>query len=77
MFGIPGAMLSVVEGNRKWYCDCASSLLGVYPLLPFPASADARTGPIWLEKVACTWRRYESGLTSMTLLKPGCAVGQW
>ena len=74
---MPGAMFSVVDGNRKWYCDCVTSPRGSYGALPLPASADARTGPIWLEKVGCTCSRYESGLTSITLLNPGCAVGQW
>ena len=54
--------------------DVAARLYGA---LPLPASADARTGPIWLEKVGCTCSRYESGFTSITLLNPGCAVGQW
>ena len=76
-FGMPGAMLTVVDGKRKWYWDCDTAPSGEYGALPFSASADARTGPIWLEKVGCTWSRYASGLTSMTLLKPGCAVGQW
>ena len=77
MFGGPGAMLTVVFGQRKWYCEWMTSPTGTNPDLPFGLSADSRTGPIWLEKVGETESAYESGSTSITLLKPGCAVGQW
>ena len=77
MFCGPGAMLMVVLGQRKWYCDCVTSPTGTYGALLLPLSAEARIGPIWLENVGETESAYASGSTSITLLKPGWATGQW
>ena len=51
-------MFSVVEGKRKWYCDCASSLLGVYAALAVPRERRcangrdlAREGRVHLEEI--------------------------
>ena len=51
MFAGPGAMFTVVFGQRKWYCDCFTSPTGTKGTLPLPLSADALIGPIWLENV--------------------------
>ena len=70
-------MFTVVFGQRKWYCDCFTSPTGTNGTLPLPLSAEALTGPIWLENVGETVSAYSSGSTSITLLKPGWAAGQW
>ncbi len=54
MFCGPGEMLIVVFGQMKWYCDWVTSPTGTYGTLPLPLSAEARMGPIWLEKVGET-----------------------
>ena len=78
MFAGPGAMLTVVLGQRKWYCELRHLAdRDVRGAARSPLSADARIGPIWLENVGETLSAYASGSTSITLLKPGWAVGQW
>ena len=64
---VPGEMLIVVLGQRKWYWDWRMS----------PERASSRSGPTWLKTPPSTESRYESGSTSITLLNPGCATGQW
>ena len=75
MFCGPGAMLIVVLGQRKWYCDWVTSPTGTYGRRCRGAPS-RESGPIWLENVGETESAYESGSTSITLLNPGWATGQ-
>ena len=73
---IPVLQVAWAEGGvsaaeRRAICDLARSR-GITA-----GSAADQQLTAWLDTRPSACRRYESGSTSITLLKPGCAVGQW
>jgi hypothetical protein len=64
-------MLKPKLGQTKWNWPRGSSC---------PAKGDSRpsrSGPNWLDVKPSVSSRYESGETSITALKAGCATAQW
>ena len=72
---MPGAMLIVVAGQRKWYWPARrrrAARTGLAVSRERRARGRARSGS---GTSGARWSRYASGLTSMTLLNPGWASG--